>query len=423
MVEQHAPLLVPATELADIVALGAGETPQADQHRLFPSFSRRGADTTIGGAFATSRVPLAPGAIPLTGGFPGADILPIPELRSAWDAVLGAPNAGRTALQYHGPFGTDELRAWLGGHLDAPAEQVIVTNGALHSLAYVLEALVDPGDVVIVENPTYPFALRNLQYFGARIEYAPTDADGLDVEALERLLASGVRPKILYTIPDFQNPAGVTLSAQRRTRILELAEQYGFVIVSDNPYRDLRFAGTAVPDFDISSDRVVLAGTFSKILGPGLRIGWAALPTWLVGPAVRVRLNQDQHQSLLTQRAVQHIVEQPGLFDAIVDKSAAAYAERATVLYDALTDEVGDGFDAQRPEGGIFLWARFPGVNLDPVLDHARAAGTDFTLGRSFDASRTGQFTDYARFAYANANPDQLREAARIVAASLRAFS
>ncbi len=397
-------------ELADSAALTEPGAATADESR--PALSRRGADQTIGGAFARSSVPLAPGGIALTGGFPGPDVLPIARLAESYARVLADPGAGLTALQYHGPFGTDELRAWIAEDQGVPFEQVLITNGALHSISYALEALIEPGDLVLVENPTYPFALRALQYYGARVEAIGTDAHGLDADALQTALEAGARPKALYVIPDFQNPTGVTLTAQRRTQITELAEQYGFVILSDNPYSRLRFAGESVADFEVASDRVVHANTFSKVLGPGLRLGWAVLPTWLVGPAVRTRLNTDQHAGLLTQRVVTDLLTQPGALDAVVTDATTAYAERSRVLYDALAARLGDRFVAARPEGGLFLWAQIPGLDAARALDAGRAAGVDFTLGVGFDPVASGRYDEFVRFAYSSATPDQLLLAA-----------
>jgi 2-aminoadipate transaminase len=366
----------------------------------------------VGGAFSTSSIPLAPGAIALTGGFPGADVLPIAELSAAYTSVLARSDAGINALQYHGPFGTDELRAWIAADQGAEFDQVLVTNGALHSVSFILESLIDPGDTVVVENPTYPFALRLLNYFGAQVLSVDVDAEGADPDALEALLKAGARPKVFYTIPDFHNPTGVTLSGPRRQRIVELAERYGFVIVSDNPYQWLRFAGDRVPDFPTDSPLVVRANTFSKALGPGLRLGWITVPNWLREPVVRARLNADQHAGLLTQRAVTEIVTNDSLFTSILDRARQAYAERSAVLHDALVAALPDRIEAARPDGGLFLWVRVPGVDLRHTLDVARSIGLDFNVGVGFNPDPTLRYTDIARFAYSNATATSLTTAA-----------
>lgn len=384
-----------------------------------PALSWRGQNQEIGGAFATSRVPLAPGSIALTGGFPGADVLPIPALAQAFGEVLSRPDAGINVVQYHGPFGTDELRSWIAEDQQTDVERVLVTNGALHAMSFAVEALVEPGDVAIVEDPAYPFAVRLLRYFGADVRSVPVDGEGIAVDALELLLRSGVRPKLLYTVPDFHNPSAVTLSAERRDRILSLAEHYGFVVISDNPYRALRFTGTEIPDFDVDSERVVRAGTFSKILGPGLRVGWAVAPRWLRDAFVRTRLATDQHAGLVTQRVVEHLVTQPGFYADTVRFAQQNYAQRAHALHASLSAALGDRFVARIPDGGLFLWAQIRGADLHATLDRARATGVDFTHGDSFDPSGSGIYSDWARFAYSNATPQQLAVAAQRFAAAL----
>lgn len=408
-----------AVALAD--AALDGRLTAADAPGTLPALSVRGVNTEIGGAFTSSSVPLVPDAIALTGGFPGADILPIAELANAYAAVLSRPDAGITALQYHMPFGTDELRSWIAADQETDLERVLVTNGALHSVAFAVEALIDPGDLALVEDPTFPFALRLLRYYGARTEAIPTDAGGLDVEALEARLKAGARPKLLYLVPDFHNPTTVTLSAERRTRILELALHYGFVVISDNPYAKLRFAGSEVPDFEVDSEHVVRASTFSKVFGPGLRIGWAVAPTWLRDAFVRTRISSDQHAGLLTQRVIEHLVTTPGLVEAVLTSARAQYAERASTLHAALASALGDRFEAREPDGGLFLWARVPGADLGRALDVARARGLDFTHGASFDPTRSGRHRDWARFAYSNATPSQLEVAAGRFAAAVAA--
>ncbi|MDR1386832.1 MAG: PLP-dependent aminotransferase family protein [Propionibacteriaceae bacterium] len=421
-----APELDPAS--ADLAAstdpFGPGRTPRpVDLTGLNrPGLSWRGANDAIGGAFASSAVPLAGGAVALTGGFPGSDLLPVAELGRAFHDTLAAPGAGTDALQYHGPFGVDQVRAWIAADQGADFDDVLVTNGALHAVAGVVEALVDPGDLVVVEDPTYPFALRLLRYFGARLLAAPTDADGLDVDWLAARLAAGSRPKLVYTIPDFQNPTGSTLAAERRVQLLDLAQRYGFVIVSDNPYVKLRFSGPTVAEFPAGHPQVALANTFSKLLGPGLRLGWLIVPPWLRDAAIRFRLSTDQHSGLLTQRAVARLLDAPGLIDGVVARARAAYAERAAVLHDALTARLGEKVVVRPSAGGLFLWAQTPGVDLRRTLDRARARGLDFTVGSSFDPDLArAKYTDRARFSYSNASPDDLRRAADRFAAAVRA--
>lgn len=362
------------------------------------------------------------GAIPLTGGIPAREALPIAALGTAFQEVLTSSTAS-AALQYSVPLGIPELRDWIAAREQVDAAQVVVTNGALHALSLTFAALLDPGDLVLVENPTFPIALRVLQYHNAHIRSVPVDDDGLDVDALEELLRSGVRPKIVYTIPDFHNPTGFTLPADRRQRLVELAAIYGFVVVADSPYQELRFAGTAVDGVDVESDLVVRANTFSKTLGPGLRLGWAVLPTWLVPAVSRIRQNNDQHASLLTQRAVSTLLAVPGQFDRIAADAAALYRERSSVLIEALERETAGTLLVPAIEGGIFLWGHVqdPSIDVTVAHQHALRLGTDFLPGHYFDSSASGLFTDRIRFGFSNVALEQLPIAAGRVAQALSA--
>lgn len=384
--------------------------------------SRAAAGSGSGGAFLTSDVPLAEGGITLTGGFPGPDLLPVAELAEAYATALARPNAAGTALQYHSALGYDPLRAWVAEREGVELGQVLITNGAGHGIDLVFEALLDAGDVVVVENPTYPFALRGIAYHGARVVGVGADEHGLDVDSLEARLEQGLRPRLVYVIPDFQNPSGVTLSAERRARLVALAELHGFLVLSDNPYTELRFAGEHVAPFTADTENVVRAGSFSKVLGPGLRLGWLVAPPWLHPALVRVRMSQDQLSGVLTQHAVTELVQVPGRFDAIVERAREGYRERATVLFDGLRAHLGERLVAQRPEGGLFVWGSVPGVDVRAALDLGRAGGVDFIVGPSFDPDRSGTLGQHFRAAYSASSVDRLAVASeRLADALLRA--
>lgn len=367
--------------------------------------------------------PAGPGSIPLSGGIPAPDVLPAAELAESFAAVLTDPSAVRTTLPYARPDGIPELRAWLADREGvADPDRVQVTDGALHAISLVIQALVDPGDLVLVESPTFPLALRLLQYHGARWEPIPVDEAGLDVDELERRLRAGVRPRLVYLIPDFQNPTAVTLPVPRRRRLVELAERYGFVVLADNPYQELAFGGDPLSGLDIESDRVARANTFSKTLGPGLRTGWLVLPTWLREPVALIRANTDQFTSLVTQRAITDLVTRPGRFDAIVHRARVAYARRAATLRTALLDGTDGALEVPDVDGGIFLWARITrsGLDADRVLERALAYGTNFQPGRYFDAAGTAgidgsgpAFRRHLRLGFSAVAEEDLVEAAR----------
>nr|WP_275941987.1 PLP-dependent aminotransferase family protein [Nocardia cerradoensis] len=321
-------------------------------------------------------------------------------------------------MQYSTATGIEQLRDRLARHEDTEPDRVLITNGALHGLSLLFNAVLDPGDTVVVESPTFPLALRLLGHYGAHVVPVQVTTGGLDLNGLEERLRAGLRPKLLYLIPDFQNPTGSALPAVDRLRVVALAEQYGFLVVSDNPYRELRFAGEAVADLSLDSDAVVRVNTFSKTLGPGLRLGWLAAPRWLLPVLTRLRSNTDQHSALVTQTAVAALLARPGEFDAIVAAARAIYRERATALTGALRETLAGAIEFAEPEGGIFLWARAtdPDIDLALVQARARTLGTDFALGRYFDPDGAAGYTHHLRLGFSNNSVPRIRTAVQRLA-------
>ncbi|MGW4368888.1 aminotransferase-like domain-containing protein [Nocardia takedensis] len=359
-------------------------------------------------------------AIRLLGGVPANEALPVDHLERAFRETLSDPAEAIAALHYSVPVGIEPLRTWVAAHEGVTPNRVLITNGALHGLSLLFATLLDPGDVVALESPTFPLTPRLLGHYGARAVPVPITRDGLDLDSLERRLREGLRIKALYLIPDFQNPAGTTLSASDRERAVRLGQRHGFVVVSDNPYRDLRFAGTPVEDLDLDNEVVVRVNTFSKTLGPGLRLGWLVAPERLVPALTRLRANTDQHSALLTQTAIARLLRTPGTFDAILSRAREIYRERAAVLTDELRATLPDTVDFDTPEGGIFLWARAtdPDIDLAAVRTRAHALGTDFSLGRFFDPDGATHHTDRFRLGFSNNTPQDLRTAVQRLAAA-----
>ncbi|MEU6189479.1 PLP-dependent aminotransferase family protein [Nocardia sp. NPDC047038] len=382
--------------------------------------SRLGARESSLGGFGPAATGVRADAIRLLGGVPANEALPVRQLRRAFEETLSDPSTSTTALQYSVAPGIEPLREWVAAREGTTADRVLITNGALHGLSLLFGALLDPADTVAVESPTFPLALRVLGHHGAQVVSAPVSANGLDLDGLERRLRDGQRVKLLYLIPDFQNPTGSTLPAADRARAVELGERYGFVVVSDNPYRDLRFAGEAVADLSLGSEAVVRVNTFSKTLGPGLRLGWIVAPRWLVAVLTRLRANTDQHSSLLTQTAVARLVRTPGAFDEILARAGEIYRERSAALTDELRRALPESVEFTDPHGGIFLWAKAtdPELDLAAVQARARALGTDFSLGRYFDPDGAVRYTDRLRLGFSNNSAEDLRTAVQRIAAA-----
>ena len=311
-----------------------------------------------------------PGIISFAGGFPDPALFDAEGIRASADAVL-ADNPG-PVLQYGATEGYEPLRQALSrfmagkGATVAP-DGLIVTTGSQQALDLVGKTLISPGDKVIVEAPTFLATIQCFRLYGAQVIGAPIDADGVDVDRLEQLIAEH-RPKLVYLVPTFGNPSGAMLSLERRKRILELAVRTGTVVVEDDPYGELYF-GKAPPASMLalsaqvpgSRDWLVHCGSLSKILSPGLRVGWMIAPPELLAKATMCKQFSDAHTSNLTQATAAHYLGQNRL-DMALAAVRRTYAERAQVMADCLRSELGDAVAFNAPQGGMFFWARLTGA-------------------------------------------------------------
>ncbi|MDF2920584.1 MAG: transcriptional regulator containing a DNA-binding domain and an aminotransferase domain, partial [Microbacterium sp.] len=262
-----------------------------------------------------------PDAIELLGGIPDPSVLPTAELAEATARVLSAP--GAPSLQYSRTEGIPALREWIAAREGVSVDRVLITNGGFHGLAIAVQTVLERGDLVAVDNPVFPLFLRGLELADARVLPIRVGADGLDVDALAAELRAGARPAAVYTVPKFHNPSQSSLPTARRRELVDLAEKYGFVVFADDPYRELRFAGepeSLAPFHD--SAHVIHVNTFTKTLGPGLRLGWVVLPERLVPDAVALRSRQDSHSSTFVQAVVAELLtSDAGLFDRVLGRA------------------------------------------------------------------------------------------------------
>jgi 2-aminoadipate transaminase len=320
----------------------------------------RGAAGRIGSSAIRDLLRLTerPGILSLAGGLPAADAFPVAAVEAATARVLATDAAA--ALQYGPTEGYGPLRTWIAAHRGVPAEHVVVTHGAQQALDLVARTLLAAGDTVALADPAYVGALQVLRAAGARLLAVPTDDGGLDVDALAARLRGGERPRLVYSVTDHHNPTGMSLAADRRRALAALADRYGFLLVDDDPYGELRWAGERPPPLRHLTDRVVTLGSFSKILAPGLRVGYLVAPPALAAEAVIVKQAADLHTSSLNQRLVHEVVGAPGFLDTHVDGLRARYGERAAALADALDHALGGRVRFARPEGGLFLWVTVP---------------------------------------------------------------
>ena len=310
-----------------------------------------------------------PGIISFAGGFPDPALFDVAGIAESTAAVL-ANNPG-PVLQYGATEGFGPLREGLSqfmankGVTVAP-EGLIVTTGSQQGLDLLGKVMINPGDKVIVEAPTFLATIQCFRLYGAHIIGAPTDADGVDTDKLEALIAEH-KPKMVYLIPTFGNPSGATLSLARRKRVLELAVKYNTLVVEDDPYCELYFGTPPPPSLlalshTVPGSRDLLAhcGSFSKILSPGLRVGWMIAPTALLANATMCKQFSDAHTSNLTQATAAHYLTLNRL-DTALAAVRTTYAERARVMAESLRRELGTAISFNEPQGGMFFWAKLTG--------------------------------------------------------------
>ncbi|MFM7045327.1 MAG: PLP-dependent aminotransferase family protein [Ilumatobacteraceae bacterium] len=366
-----------------------------------------------------------PDMLSLAGGLPTADSFPLADLRREADRLLG--EFGPRVVQYSATDGVPELRRWIastyGDVLGRPVAadgDVVVTHGSQQALDLIAKVLVDPGDVVVSESPAYLGAVQALELFEPRFEVVPGDEHGMRVELLAERLAQGLRPRLVYVVPNFHNPSGATMSLERRRLLARLADEYELLVVEDDPYGAIRFAGEPLPPVAAFSERVVHLSTFSKIVAPGFRVGWMIGPPEVMSWATRAKQAADLHTSTFAQLLLANIVDQPGWLDVQKERIVPMYRDRCHALADALESRIGDRVRFHRPEGGMFLWSEFDGVpDTSVLLRHAVAEGVAFVPGSAFTIDQVPG--PMARFSYSTLAPDRLDEAVRRLAAGLAA--
>lgn len=415
------------------------------------SRSERTTDSPINGLI---RLALEnPALVSLAAGLVDEESLPVEAVAEAAAEVLSVPAAGRAALQYGTVMGYAPLREKVLHRLAAadglrPADMnltpddVVVTTGSQQLLALLGDILLDPGDIVIAEAPTY-FVFQNvLRGVGARVLAVPMDEHGLDVDALESLLRrlerSGELPrvKLIYTCDYYQNPTGLTLSRERRPRLLELARRYSrtkrILILEDAAYRELRYEGDDLPSvksFDRRNEYVIWTSTFSKPCAPGLKTGYGVLPHELVAPLLRLKGDHDFGSNNLTQHLLDRLLDN-GAYDAHAARLRDVYRAKRDALLAALADEFRDAPDVRwtRPAGGLYVWATFPAaMESGPSSRLMRAAlneGVLYVPGEYGYSPEGGPVPrNAARLSFGVASPDQLREGVRRLRRAVRLAS
>ncbi len=372
-----------------------------------------------------------PGIISFAGGFPDAALFDVDGIREATLAALAA-NPG-AALQYGATEGFDPLREQLAAFMAAKGARgvaptdLIVTTGSQQALDLIGKTLVSPGDTVIVEAPTFLATIQCFRLYGAQLLTVPVDGQGADVDALERQIEQH-RPKFVYLIPTFGNPSGAQMSLERRRRVLELAVRTRTLVVEDDPYGDLYFDAPPPPSLLALSHEVpgsreclVHCGSLSKVLSPGLRIGWMAAPPELLAKATMCKQFSDAHTSTFAQAtAAQYLAS--GRMLVTLARVRGIYARRAAAMVEALRQELGEAIDFVPPRGGLFVWARLTGARGKPadggeLARRAIEQGVAFVPGAPFFARDPDPAT--LRLSFATVDEERIREGVRRLAVAL----
>jgi 2-aminoadipate transaminase len=358
----------------------------------------------------------APDNISLARGAPSLDIIAVDDLRESAQRAFERDPGG--VFSYGTSKGYGRLLDWLSQKQGVDTDQIIATNGSMQADMFLFDQVVEPGDTVVVEAPTYDRTLLALKKKGAEILAIPLEEDGIDVDALASALEGGARPKLAHIIPNFQNPAGYTLSRAKRERLLELAAEHDFVIFEDDPYVELRFEGEDQPtmlSLD-ESERVVYASSFSKTICPGIRVGYLAGPKGLIGSIRKEATETYISPSMVAQAIVAEFCES-GAIERSIETVKKALRERRDATASALEAEIPDA-SFSPPEGGYFMWVDLPdGTDVKRLQEEAKERGVIFTPGPDFlleggDSS--------LRIAYSGVSTDQIEEGVSRIAQAFR---
>jgi len=363
-----------------------------------------------------------PGIISFAGGFPDSAMFDVEGIRAASNAALTEePGA---ALQYGATEGYNPLREQLAafmaskGATAVAADNLIVTTGSQQALDLLGKTLISPGDKVIVEGPTFLATIQCFRLYGAELISAPIDANGVKTDELEKLIAEH-KPKFVYLIPTFGNPSGVMLSAERRKAVLEMAVKHNTLIVEDDPYGDLYFGDAPPPSLlnlsatvPGSRELLVHCGSLSKVLSPGLRVGWMIAPAELLAKATMCKQFSDAHTSTFAQATAAQYLK-AGRMPATLANVRKVYAERAQTMGDALRKDLGDAIEFVQPQGGLFVWARLTGAggkvaDGNVLAKRAIEKGVAFVPGTPFFCANPDHAT--LRLSFATADVEKIRE-------------
>lgn len=362
-----------------------------------------------------------PDIISFAGGLPAPDVFPVDAFQAACETVLS--EVGPQALQYHATEGFLPLREMIARHtaryhIKVGTDNILITSGSQQALDLLGKILINPGDRILVEEPTYLGALQAWNAYGVEYVTVPTDEDGMRTDHLEAALRTG--PKFIYALPNFQNPTGVTMSLERRRQLVALANLYGVPIIEDDPYGQLRYTGEHLPSLVVLDGQqhkpdnghytgnVIYLSTFSKTLAPGLRLAWVVAPQLVVQKLVLAKQGADLHTSTFNQMVAFEVAHE-NFLDEHVKLIRSVYGERREVMLSALKRHFPKEVTWTRPEGGLFLWIVMPeGMRGREILEQAVEEKVAFVPGEYFYPKGGGENT--FRLNFSNATPEMIEE-------------
>ena len=374
-----------------------------------------------------------PEVISFGGGLPAPDVFPVKRFEEACHKVL--TEHGAMALQYGPTEGYQPLREMIASNtarygICAKAENVLITSGSQQALDLIGKLLINRGDRILVEAPTYLGALQAFNVYGAQYVPVPVDDDGMIADRVDASLRSG--PKFMYVLPNFQNPAGVTLSGSRRQQLILLADKYGIPVVEDDPYGQLRYEGEHIPplivldrenlrrDSAFTLGNVIYLSTFSKTLAPGIRLAWIVAPEDVISKLVLLKQAADLHSSTFNQY-VAYEVARDGFLDQHVKLIRQVYHERRDAMLHALQEYFPPEVTWTRPQGGLFLWVTMPGgTDSHALFQAALAENVAFVPGDSFYANDSQEGGRHMRLNFSHSAPEQIREGIRRLSVAVK---
>jgi 2-aminoadipate transaminase len=364
-----------------------------------------------------------PEIISFAGGLPAPELFPVEELKIVCEEVLNT--RGASALQYSYTEGFKPLREAICERMknlgvNTSIENILITSGSQQALDLSGKVFIDEGDVVICENPTYLAAIKAFKTYMPIIKEVPIDEDGMKMEELEKVLINNPTAKFIYTIPDFQNPTGRTMSLNRRKKLVELANRYDVAIIEDNPYGEVRFAGEKLPPVKLfdTEGRVIYLSTFSKIFCPGFRIGWICADEALMNMFIPFKQSTDLHTDIFVQMLVARYME---MFDieAHIDRIKETYKRRCELMINCIKEEFPVDIKYTTPEGGLFLWVELPSnIKAKELFDRALENKVAFVPGDSFFPK--GNCKNTLRLNYSNMPEDKIIEGIKRLGAVLK---